>query len=96
MKESLQPRLRPDLGAWLDKSISYVKPEPDKIHRNQAGLLVVQDLELAPDGDIQHNGVFYLPGPFTVSVLRGGWKVITLSNVSTCLLAAMSFEGRLF
>lgn len=81
--------------SWT-KSISYVKPEPDKIHRNQVGLLVVQSLELSPDGDIQHHGVFYLPGSFTVSVLNGDWKVMTLSNVSLYLLAAMSFEGRLF
>lgn len=71
----------------MDKKHLYVKPEPDKIHRNQVGLLVVQSLELSPDGDIQHDGVFYLPGPLTVSVLNGGWKVMTPSNVSlVCLL----------
>jgi hypothetical protein len=85
------------LGARLKKKIiSYVKPNPDKIHRNQVGLLVVQNLELSPDGAIQHDGVFYLPGPFTVSVLRGGWKVITVSDVSICLIVAMSFEDHLF
>lgn len=64
------------------QSVSYVKPDPDKIHRNQVGLLVVQNLELSPD--IQHGGLFYLPGPFTVSVLRAGWKVITFSDASIC------------